>query len=222
MKHIVTLLIGLLLSFSHSFSQTMEQYMGRMIPASTQLNNDGLAKLLALGLANHADAKIYTRAGDSIRLLGYERNNYVLIQTSEQGHVSVKRWQIDDTTQVCGFSSWVCGTMCDGWWRFQTLGNRKIEVPKVDISDFYDKEALAADGWTADSLSSKFEMIFLHCEFGRGDSVYVYCDTERYLEADRRKEYSKYFKGNRVVLLPVEGRFVIVDVDRDEHYNEVH
>lgn len=222
MKRIITIYFTLLFSCCLGWAQTMEQYMSRMMPSSTQLKQDQLAQLLSMGSLHFKQAVVVNLYGDTTRLLSYEENNYALVQLSDQRYASVKRWQIDDTTQLCGFSSWVCGTMCDGWWRFQTLGNRKIEIPKVDISDFYDKELLAADGWTADSLSRQFEMIFLHCEFGKSDSLYIYCDTERYLEQERKKQYAKYFKGNCLVLLPVQGRFSVVAVGRREDYNEAH
>ncbi|MBR4813934.1 MAG: hypothetical protein IKZ67_00560 [Paludibacteraceae bacterium] len=130
--------------------------------------------------------------------------------------------KIEDSLSVFGFSSWVCGTMCDGWWRIQTVGKKAVPFPEIKISDFFDKDSLAADGMDTDSLASRFEMTFLHCEFSRGDSVHIYSDTERYLEKDRKKLYSKYFKGNRLSLLPIDGEFKIVAIKRDERFNEAH
>lgn len=222
MKRLFVIYIGLLLSVCLSWAQTMEHYMAHMMPTSTQLKQDQLSQLLAMGDLQFKQATVLNLYGDTTRLLAYEEDNYALVQLSDQGYVSVKKWMMDDTTIVWGFSSWVCGTMCDGWWRLQSSNASPVAFPTIDIADFYDKEALSADGMTADSLSAKFEMIFLHCEFGKSDSVYVYCDTERYLEADRRKEYAKYFKGNRVTLLPVAGRFQIVAVGRDERFNQIH
>ncbi len=222
MKRIITIYFILFFSCCLAWAQTMEQYMSHMMPSSTQLKQDQLAQLLSMGSMHFKQAAVANMYGDTTRLLSYEADNYALVQLSDQGYVSVKKWVMNDTTQVWGFSSWVCGPMCDGWWRLQPSANQSISCPTIEITDFFDKEALASDGWSADSLASRFEMVFLHCEFSQGDSLYIYCDTERYLEADRRKEYAKYFKGNRVTLLPVDGRFQIVKVDRDDHYNESH
>lgn len=217
MKRLFVIYIGLFLSLCLSQAQTMEQYMAHMMPSSTQLKQDQVAQLLAKGELGYLPGSVVNLYGDTSRLLAYEKDNYALIQLSDQGYVSVKKWVLDNATEMCGFSSWVCGDMCDGWWRLQTLKGDAFYFPTITLSDFFDQDSLAADGISADSLSGKFEMVFMHCEFGRSDSVHIYCDTERYLEAERRKEYAKYFKGNRVTLLPKGDRFSIVAVGRDEH-----
>lgn len=222
MKRLFAIYIGLIMSICLSWSQILEEYMLQMVPKTSQLPQEHLARMLDMGDKHFQNVFVQNVFDDTTKLLAYERNNYALIQMSDHGYVSAKRWQIDDTTQVCGYSSWVCGSMCDGWWQFKTLGKRKIEVPVIVIGDFFDKDALVADSLTEASLSQRLEMIFLHCEFGKGDSLYIYSDTERYLEADRKKKYAKYFKGNRLTLLPVDGVFKIVAVERREDYNEAH
>lgn len=203
-------------------AQTLENYMSRMIPSSTQLKLDMLDQLMRSHKAEKGESKVVSLYRDTCRMIAYEENNYAFFQTSEQGYISAKMWQINDTTQVYGFSSWVCGSACDGWWRVQTVGKKAIAFPEIAVSDFFDKDSLAADDMDADTLTNRFEMIFLHCEFSKGDSVHIYCDTERYLEKERRKLYSKYFKGNRLSLLPIDGEFKIVAVRRDERFNEAH
>lgn len=222
MKRFFALFFGISLMFGVSHAQTLEDYMFHMVPSSTQLTSDLLKRLIASYKETGSASHVVNLYRDTSSLLQYEENNYAFFQLSDQGYVSSKMWQFNDSTQVYGFSSWVCGTMCDGWWRIQTAGGKSVSFPKVEISDFFDKEKLEADGLTSDSLANRFEMIFLHCEFSRGDSVHIYCDTERYLEKERKDEYSKYFKGNRVSLLPIDGEFKIVCVKRDDRFNEIH
>lgn len=222
MKRIIAIIVSSVLLNSLCEAQTLEEYMVKMIPSSTQLKSDMISQLLSSYQSNGVPSKVANLYRDTSMLVGYEQGNYALFQLSDQGYVSVKSWRISDTVQVFGFSSWVCGTMCDGWWRFQSVGKKAVPFPSVDVSDFFDMDSLAADGMTVDSLAGRFEMDFLHCEFSKGDSVHVYCDTERYLEMDRRKIYSKYFKGNRISLLPVDGEFKIVAVKRDERFNGIH
>lgn len=222
MKRLIALYIALGLSICLCEAQTLESYMSRMIPSSSQLKVDMINLLLNAYKEKGSGSKVVGLYRDTCRIIDYAENNYALFQTSQQGYVSAKLWQINDSTQVYGFSSWVCGMMCDGWWRVQTSGKKAVLFPKIDISDFYDKDSLAAAGMDADSLSSRFEMNFLHCEFSRGDSVHVYCDTERYLEKDRQKQYAKFFKGNRLSLLPIDGEFKIVAIKRDDSFNSAH
>lgn len=222
MKQLLVFIIELSLSLSLCEAQALESYMSRVIPSSTQLKMEMMNQLLQSYKEKNEESKVISLYRDTCRLIGYEENNYALFQTSSQGYVSVKLWQIEDSLSVFGFSSWVCGTMCDGWWRIQTVGKKAVPFPEIKISDFFDKDSLAADGMDTDSLASRFEMTFLHCEFSRGDSVHIYSDTERYLEKDRKKLYSKYFKGNRLSLLPIDGEFKIVAIKRDERFNEAH
>ncbi len=222
MKRLLFFCAGLGLSLCLCDAQTLENYMSRLIPSSTQLKVDMLGQLLSSYKETKGESKVVSLYRDTCRLLDYEENNYALFQTSSQGYTSAKLWKIEDSLFVYGFSSWVCGTMCDGWWRVQTVGKKAVEFPEIKISEFFDRDSLAADGMDADSLASRFEMTFLHCEFSRGDSVHIYCDTERYLEKERKKLYSKYFKGNRLSLLPIDGKFKIVAIKRDERFNEAH
>ncbi len=222
MKQLLLFIFGLSLSLGLCEAQTLESYMSRMIPSSTQLKVDMMNQLMQSHKEKKGENAVTSLYRDTCRLIDYDENNYVLFQTSSQGYVSAKLWKIEDSLFVYGFSSWVCGSMCDGWWRVQTSGKKAVEFPEISISDFFDKDSLAADGMDADTLANRFEMIFLHCEFSRGDSVHVYCDTERYLEKERKKRYAKYFKGNRVSLLPVDGKFRIVAVKRDDRFNVAH
>lgn|GEM_PF-2055946 len=222
MRRILALYIALSLSLCLCEAQTLEDYMLRMVPSSTQLKADMLKQLISTYKEKGGVSKVLGLYRDTCSLYDYAENNYAFFQTSKQGYVSVKFWQINDSTQVYGFSSWVCGMMCDGWWRVQTSGKKAVLFPKIDISDFCDKDSLAAAGIDADSLSSRFEMNFLHCEFSKSDSVHVYCDTERYLEKERKRFYSKFFKGNRLSLLPIDGEFKIVAIKRDDRYNSAH
>ncbi len=222
MKRIIAIIFGSVLLHGLCMAQTLEEYMVKMIPSSTQLKSDMISQLMASYQSGGGPSKVANLYRDSSMLVGYEQDNFALFQLSDQGYVSVKSWRISDSVQVFGFSSWVCGNMCDGWWRFQSTGKKIVPFPAVDVSDFFDMDSLMADGLTVDSLSGRFEMEFLHCEFSKGDSVHIYCDTERYLEEDRRKIYSKYFKGNRISLLPIDGEFRIVAVKRDERFNEIH
>lgn len=222
MKQLLIYIVGLSLSLSLCEAQALETYMTRMVPSSTQLKVDMLNQLIQSYKEKKGESKVVSLYRDTCRLIDYEENNYAFFQTSSQGYVSAKLWKIDDSLSVYGFSSWVCGSMCDGWWRVQTSGRKAVVFPEIGISDFFDKDSLAADGLDADTLASRFEMVFLHCEFSKGDSVHIYCDTERYLEKERKKRYAKYFKGNRVSLLPIDGSFRIVAVKRDERFNEAH
>ena len=210
------------MSLSLCEAQALETYMTRMVPSSTQLKVDMLNQLIQSYKEKKGESKVVSLYRDTCRLIDYEENNYAFFQTSSQGYVSAKLWKIDDSLSVYGFSSWVCGSMCDGWWRVQTSGRKAVVFPEIGISDFFDKDSLDADGLDADTLASRFEMVFLHCEFSKGDSVHIYCDTERYLEKERKKRYAKYFKGNRVSLLPIDGSFRIVAVKWDERFNEAH
>ena len=222
MKQLLIYIVGLSLSLSLCEAQALETYMTRMVPSSTQLKVDMLNQLIQSYKEKKGESKVVSLYRDTCRLIDYEENNYAFFQTSSQGYVSAKLWKIDDSLSVYGFSSWVCGSMCDGWWRVQTSGRKAVVFPEIGISDFFDKDSLVADGLDADTLASRFEMVFLHCEFSKGDSVHIYCDTERYLEKERKKRYAKYFKGNRVSLLPIDGSFRIVAVKRDERFNEAH
>ena len=222
MKQLLIYIVGLSLSLSLCEAQALETYMTRMVPSSTQLKVDMLNQLIQSYKEKKGESKVVSLYRDTCRLIDYEENNYAFFQTSSQGYVSAKLWKIDDSLSVYGFSSWVCGSMCDGWWRVQTSGRKAVVFPEIGISDFFDKDSLVADGLDADTLASRFEMVFLHCEFSKGDSVHIYCDTERYLEEERKKRYAKYFKGNRVSLLPIDGSFRIVAVKRDERFNEAH
>lgn len=222
MKQLLIYIVGLSLSLSLCEAQALETYMTRMVPSSTQLKVDMLNQLIQSYKEKKGESKVVSLYRDTCRLIDYEENNYAFFQTSSQGYVSAKLWKIDDSLSVYGFSSWVCGSMCDGWWRVQTSGRKAVVFPEIGISDFFDKDSLVADGLDADTLASRFEMVFLHCEFSKGDSVHIYCDTERYLEKERKKRYAKYFKGNRVSLLPIDGSFRIVAVKWDERFNEAH
>lgn len=222
MKQLLVFIIGLSLSPSLCGAQALETYMSRMVPSSTQLKVDMMNQLMQSYKEKKGESKVVSLYRDTCRLIDYEENNYAFFQTSSQGYVSAKLWKIEDSLLVYGFSSWVCGSMCDGWWRVQTSGRKAVVFPEIGISDFFDKDSLAADNLDADTLANRFEMVFLHCEFSKGDSVHIYCDTERYLEKERKKRYSKYFKGNRVSLLPIDGKFRIVAVKRDERFNEAH
>ena len=74
--------------------------MLRMVPSSTQLKADMLKQLISTYKEKGGVSKVLGLYRDTCSLYDYAENNYAFFQTSKQGYVSVKFWQINDSTQV--------------------------------------------------------------------------------------------------------------------------
>ncbi len=211
MKQILYCIQILTLSITASIgcnAQTLEEYFVTGLKSQIQLNQD-TRKALLNGYKSGQGSTLQLQNGGSASVLEYAENNYIKIQTSKEGFFSLKRWEIGKDVMF-GLSWWVCNNHCDGAIKIVRPNSLQQDTKFSDVSlkDFFNVDSLEKSQMTADEFLQKFEIDFLHHEFTSNDTIWVINNTAEYLDEERQRLYSKYWKGNALPVIQKDGTFI--------------
>ena len=213
MKKIVFSLYFLLFSFSF-FAQGIDDFFV-FLPGSylSQLSSDQRLELLDKA-QNKKDSAVVNNYGGTSRLLAFDPvNNYIKVQLSGQGFFEAKKWMPEDSSPLFAMSFWVCSPACDGGISFfkndytSVMFNDK-QFPSVKISDFLNRDSLAAKEISEGDFKNRFDMFLVRFEFQpAGNDILVINDNESYMSKEDYEKWRPFFKGNTLPLIWKNGRF---------------
>jgi hypothetical protein len=195
------------------FAQNIDDFFVFLPDYLGQLSPDQRMELLNKA-RNKKDSVIINNYGGKSTLLAFDiANNYIKVQTSEQGFFEAKKWMLDDSTPLFAMSFWVCGPACDGGISFfkndyasAAFDNRQF--PSVEASDFFDRDSLAAKEISEDDFKNKFDLFFIRFEFQPvGNDILVINDNESYMNKEDYEKWKSCLKGNCLPLVWKNGRF---------------
>ena len=179
----------------------------------SQLSSDQRRELLDRS-KNKKDSTIINNYGGRSRLLAFDdERNYIKVQISEQGFFEAKKWILKDSTFLFATTFWVCAPACDGEISFfkdnyapAMFG--KDQFPSVDVSDFFNRDSLAAKGISEDELKNRFDIFFVRFEFQPdGDDILVINDNQGYMNKEDYEKWGSCLKGDRLRLIWRDGYF---------------
>ena len=185
-KKTLSLLLSLAINIA-GFSQDLESYFISGMKSQLQINQE-LRQALITKYRNGEGNSIQTPNGGITSVLEYKENDYLKISPSSDGYFSMKRWVINGVP-VFGLSWWVCSPFCDGVVKIATESNtvtNALIFPQVTISDFANKDSLAAESLTSQDFADKFEVEFIHYEFTASDTIWAINQTEANLDEIQR------------------------------------
>ena len=196
------------------FAQNVDDFFV-YLPGSymSQLSPDQRIELLNKA-RNKKDSTIVNSYGGTAKLLAFDPvNNYIKVQTSGQGFFEAKKWTLEDSTPLFAVSFWTCSPACDGGVGFfnhdYTLAALdKNQFPMVEISDFFNKDSLAAAGISEADLKNRFDMFFVRFEFQPGgNDMFAINDNKSYANKEHYEKWRPFLKGDRLPLIWRNGRF---------------
>lgn len=195
------------------FAQNIDDFFVFLPDYLSQLSSDQRLELLN-EVRNKKGSTVVNNYGGKSKLLAFDPvNNYIKIQTSEQGFFEAKKWILEDSTQLFAMSFWVCSAACDGGISFFKSNYApvmfdKTQFPNVEISDFFDKDSLAAKEIPENDLKNKFDMFFIRFEFQpAGNDILVINDNKSYMNKEDYEKWKSCLKGNSLLLIWKNGRF---------------
>ena len=178
----------------------------------SQLSSNQRSELLNR-VKNKKDSTIMNNYGGRSRLIAFDdENNYLKVQTSEQGFFEAKRWTLKDSSSLFAMSFWVCGPACDGVISFFKNDYSPImivkEFPHVKVSDFFNQDALAAGGISESDFKNRFDIFFIRFEFQPdGNDIFAINDNETYMNNEDYERWKPFLKGNCLPLIWKDGYF---------------
>jgi hypothetical protein len=212
MKKIFFIFYFLVFSFSF-FAQNIDDFF-MFLPGSymSQLNADQRRELL--NKRNKKDSAVINNYGGIAKLLAFDPvNNYIKIQTSGQGFFEAKKWILEDSTPLFAMSSWVCSPACDGGIGFFKSDYTPVifdekQFPRVKITDFFNRDSLAAKEISESDLKNRFDLFLARFEFQpAGNDILVINDNESYMNKEDYEKWRPLLKGNTLPLIWKNGRF---------------
>jgi len=207
MKKTISIFIFLIFSLPF-FAQGISDFF-IYLPESyfSQLNPDQRRKLLN-------DSTVTNNYGGKSTLLALnEENNYIKVQTSGQGFFEAKKWTLKDSTALFAMSFWVCSPACDGGISFfkenYTPAMRdKNQFPSIKISDFFNRDSLAAKEISENDFKNRFDIFFIRFELQpSGNDILVIHDIQNYMNKEDYEKWKPFLKGNRLRLIWRDGYF---------------
>jgi len=213
MKKILFISCFLIFSFSFFAQNIGEFFVSLPERYLSQLSSDQRQELLNRS-KNKKDSTIVNNYGGRSRLLAFDdEHNYIKVQISEQGFFEAKKWILKDSTSLFAASFWVCSPACDGGISFfknnyiPTMFG-KDQFPSIDISDFFNRDSLAAKGISENELKNRFDMFFVRFEFQPdGNDILVINDNRSYMNEEDYEKWRSYLKGDRLLLIWKDGYF---------------
>jgi len=78
----------------------------------------------------------------------------------------------------------------------------------VEVSDFFDRDSLAAKEISEDDFKNRFDLFFIRFEFQpAGNDILVINDNESYMNKEDYKKIKPCLKGNCLPFIWKNGRF---------------
>jgi len=213
MKKTVFIFYFLVFSFPF-FAQNVDDFFV-YLPGSymSQLSPDQRIELLNKA-RNKKDSAIVNSYGGVAKLLAFDPvNNYIKVQTSRQGFLEAKKWLLEDSTPLFAVSFWSCSPACDGGMGFfnndyMPVMLDKNQFPIVEISDFFNRDSLAAEGISEEDFKNRFDLFLVRFEFQpAGNDILAINDNESYMNKEDYEKWRPFLKGNRLPLIWKNGRF---------------
>ncbi|MDR1730272.1 MAG: DUF3256 family protein [Prevotellaceae bacterium] len=178
----------------------------------SQLNQAQRMELLTN--QDKSDSVVINNYGGKARLLTLDNErNYIKIQTSEQGFFEAKKWTLKDSSSLFAMSFWVCSPACDGGISFfknnyTPLMFDKNQFPSVEISDFFDRDSLAAKEISEADFKNRFDIFFVRFELQPNScDILVINDNRTYMNQEDYQKLKPFLKGDCLTLIWKEGRF---------------
>ena len=195
------------------FAQNIDDFFVFLPDYLSQLSSDQRMELLSKA-RNKKDSVVINNYGGKSKLLAFDlANNYIKVQTSEQGFFEAKKWMLDDSTPLFAMSFWVCSPACDGGISFfkndyASAAFDNGQFPNIEVSDFFNKDSLAAKEISEDDFKNKFDLFFIRFEFQpAGNDILVINDNKSYINKEDYEKWKSCLKGNCLPLIWKDGRF---------------
>ncbi len=160
------------------------------------------------------DSSIVNNYGGKAHLLVLDsEHNYIKIKTSGQGFFQAKKWIMSDDTPLFATSFWVCSPVCDGGISFfkndySSLIPDQNRFPNVDISDFFNRDSLAARGISEEEFKNRFDIFFVRFELQQtNENILVINDNRSYMNKEDYEKLKPFLKGDCLTLIWKGNRF---------------
>ncbi len=178
----------------------------------SQLNQAQRMELLAGSDKN--DNTVINNYGGKAQLLALDNeHNYIKVQTSGQGFFQAKKWTLPDSTPLFAVSFWVCSPACDGGISFFRSNYTpqmfdKKQFPSVEISDFFNRDSLAAREISEEDLKKRFDIFFVRFELqSNSNNILVINDNSHYMNREDYEKWKPFLKGDCLPLVWKDGHF---------------
>jgi len=141
-------------------------------------------------------------------------NNYLKIALTEKSTFEMKIWELNDTTEIIGFSHTVCAPVCDSQVAFFNKNFRRLDTdanqmfPDIAIQDFLNREKIAADGEKLENMVIKHDALFATIVFQQqSDTILLKSNVKEFLTAEIYAGIEPYLTGNTIELTWENGIF---------------
>lgn len=210
MKKIAFIYIFILFSYT-CFAQNIEDFFIN-IPNHYLTTSSDQRRELIDKVKSGKDSTIQNNYGGFSKLLVFDSsNNYIKVQTSEQGFLETKGWMLADSTFLYALSFWVCSPACDGeilFFNNNYFSGISQKMPEIGIADFFNKDSLQAKGISENDLKNRFDISFIRFEFKpESDTILAINDNHKYLNKDDYATWKSCLKGNQLPLIWENGYF---------------
>jgi len=189
------------------FAQTIGEFFVFLPDQHLILLNSAQRMELINDALNKKDSTVLNSYGGRSKLLIFDADNHhIKVQTSRQGFFEVKKWTLGDSVSLFATNTWVCSPACDGAIQFLKSNYTPLHatgnlLPEITISDFLNKDSIAARDLLEEDVKNKFDLFFIYYEFLPAENdILAINDNEKYMNSEDYKKLKPCLAGNALRL----------------------